>query len=103
MSDTTSNIPDYQSIMLPLLELAGDGNTYRLRDAVDLLAQRFSLSNEELKEMLPSGYAPLFANRVGWASTYLKKARLLVSKKRVDIDYFKGCVPLFVWFLDKVP
>ena len=82
MSDTTSNIPDYQSIMLPLLELAGDGNTYRLRDAVDLLAQRFSLSNEELKEMLPSGYAPLFANRVGWASTYLKKARLLESEKR---------------------
>ena len=82
MPDTTSNIPDYQSIMLPLLELAGDGVTYRLRDAVDLLAQRFALSQAELKEMLPSGYAPLFANRVGWASTYLKKAGLLESEKR---------------------
>jgi len=82
MPDTTSNIPDYQSIMLPLLELTGDGATYRLRDAVDLLAQRFALSQAELKEMLPSGYAPLFANRVGWASTYLKKAGLLESEKR---------------------
>lgn len=82
MPDTTSNIPDYQSIMLLLLELAGDGNTYRLREAVDQLADQFGLSQDERKEMLPSGYSPVFSNRVGWASTYLKKAGLLESEKR---------------------
>jgi len=79
---STTNIPDYQSIMLPLLKLTADGDTYRLREAVDLLAEQYQLSEEERRKMLPSGYAPLFANRVGWASTYLKKAGLLVSEKR---------------------
>lgn len=59
---------------LLLLELAGDGATYRLRDAVDLLAQRFALSQAELKEMLPSGYAPLFANRVVLESVSFNKS-----------------------------
>ena len=40
-------IPDYQSIMLPMLELGGEGETLQLRNAVDILAQRFSLTDEE--------------------------------------------------------
>jgi restriction system protein len=75
-------IPDYQTLMLPLLQLAGDSQEHRFRDAVEQLASEFSLTDEERGTMLPSGTAPLFDNRVGWARTYLKQAALLESRKR---------------------
>jgi restriction system protein len=75
-------IPDYQTIMLPLLRLASDGHEHRFRDAVERLASEFGITDEERAELLPSGTAPLFDNRVGWARTYLKQAGLLLSPKR---------------------
>jgi restriction system protein len=75
-------IPDYQSVMLPLLKYAGDGKEHRIRDAVEKLAEGLRLSEEERKELLPSGQQAVFKNRVGWASTYLKKAGLLNSGKK---------------------
>lgn len=75
-------IPDYQTIMLPLLKLASDGAPHRFRDAVEQLAVQFQLSSEERAEMLPSGTALLFDNRVGWARTYLKQAGLIESPRR---------------------
>ena len=75
-------IPDYQTFMLPLLKLAGDGQPHAMRDAFDILADEFSLTQEERTELLPSGRQPTFENRVGWAKTYLKKAGLLDSPKR---------------------
>jgi restriction system protein len=75
-------IPDYQTLMLPLLRLAGDSQEHRFRNAIEQLASEFSLSDEERGTMLPSGTAPLFDNRVGWARTYLKQAALLESHKR---------------------
>lgn len=75
-------IPDYQSMMLPLLQLAGDKQEHRFRDAVEQLALQFELSDSERSELLPSGTAPVFDNRVGWARTYLKQAGLLESPKR---------------------
>lgn len=76
------SIPDYQSIMLPLLRLASDGETHLFRSAVEELANQFSLTPEERRELLPSGKQPTFDNRVGWARTYLTKAGLLSSPKR---------------------
>lgn len=75
-------IPDYQTIMLPLLELVADGKTYTSREAIEGLAERYNLTEEERKELLPSGQQPVFDNRVGWARTYLKKAGLVKSEKR---------------------
>ena len=75
-------IPDYQSIMLPLLELAGDNKSHLVHDAVDLLAQQFSLTNDEKREVIPSGRVSRFHNNVTWARTYLKKAGLLEDPKR---------------------
>jgi restriction system protein len=75
-------IPDYQTLMLPLLKLASDGAIHRFRDSVDRLANEFSITDEERNLMLPSGTAPLFHNRVGWARTYLKQAGLVESHKR---------------------
>ncbi|MBW2087325.1 MAG: winged helix-turn-helix domain-containing protein [Deltaproteobacteria bacterium] len=75
-------IPDYQSIMLPLLKLAGDDNEHFLHDAIDVLANEFHLSDEERKELLPSGQQEVFRNRVGWALTYMKQAALLKATRR---------------------
>lgn len=79
-------IPDYQSLMLPLLTLAADGNEHRFRNAVEQLAARFELSDDERAVMLPSGTAPMFDNRVGWAKTYLKQAGLIDATRR---GYFR--------------
>ncbi len=75
-------IPDYQSIMLPLLRLAGDGETHQFRATVEALAQQFNLSETERKELLPSGKQATFDNRVGCARTYMTKAGLLESPNR---------------------
>jgi restriction system protein len=75
-------IPDYQSIMLPLLEQISDGKEYRNNDLIELLSERFKLSESERNELLPSGSQLTFNNRIGWAKVYLKKAGLLDSPKR---------------------
>lgn len=75
-------IPNYQTIMLPLLKAVKNQKEYKLNDVVDILASEFKLTEEERKELLPSGQSFLFGNRVGWARTYLKKAGLLDSPKR---------------------
>ena len=75
-------IPDYQSVMLPLLKLAAGGNEHQFRNAIERLAAEFSLTDAERSELLPSGTQGVFANRVGWARTYLKQAGLLAAPKR---------------------
>lgn len=75
-------IPDYQSLMLPVLKLASDGAPHRLSAAIDELARQCNLTDEERQELLPSGRQSAFANRVGWARTYLSKAMLLDNSQR---------------------
>jgi restriction system protein len=76
------SIPDYQTLMLPLLKFSGDGNDHTTREAVDHLAGEFQLTPAERTELLPSGQQAMFNNRVGWANSYLKKAGLLESPRR---------------------
>lgn len=80
------SIPDYESIMLPLLDFARDQQEHSLWQAVDVLASKFNLTQEEQRELLPSGQQSIFYNRVGWARTYMKQAGLLKSTRR---GYFK--------------
>jgi restriction system protein len=75
-------IPDYQSVMLPLLRIAADGSEHLFREAIEKLSEEFALTDAERSELLPSGTAHVFANRVGWARTYLKQAGLLSAPKR---------------------
>jgi len=79
-------IPDYQTIMLPLLKLAGDEKEHSSREVKDRLASEFKLSDEERKELLPSGRQEVFDNRVGWARTYMKKAGLI---EQTRLGYFR--------------
>jgi restriction system protein len=75
-------IPDYQSVMLPFLRILGDKKENHIRETLETLAKEFNLSDQERKELLPSGVDFVFNNRVGWARTYLKKAGLLEYSKR---------------------
>ena len=79
-------IPDFQTIMLPLLQFAGDGQEHSIHEAHDYLASYFELSSEEINELLPSGLQRRFYNRVGWARAYLIKSGLLISTRR---GYFR--------------
>lgn len=76
------NIPDFQSIMLPLLRLLEDGNPKSLNTVMEELTQHFQLSQEEIKIKVPSGQMGLFRNRVGWSRSYLKKAGLIIYPQR---------------------
>ena len=75
-------IPDFQSTMLPLLQFTGDEKEHSIHELLDKLAETFSLSEEELNELLPSGKQTFFYNRVGWARTYLSKSGLLELSRR---------------------
>ena len=75
-------IPDFQTIMLPLLKLMSDGNIRPLANLRESLSGFFGLSEDERVELLPSGTQPVFDNRVAWATIYLHKAVLLERPKR---------------------
>lgn len=75
-------IPDFQTIILPLLRVMSDGQEHSHQKIRDRLAKEFSLSEEELRELLPTGKQTIFSNRVSWAKTYLSKARLVEMTRR---------------------
>lgn len=75
-------IPDFQSIMRPLLEHLADGSVKSNRQTIDELSSYFSLTDDELEELLPSGQQSVFTNRIAWAKAHLKKAELLESPSR---------------------
>lgn len=68
--------------MLPLLSLARDRQEHSSWEAIEMIANRFKLSDAEQRQLLPSGQQTIFYNRVGWARTYMKKAGLLKSTRR---------------------
>ncbi len=70
-------IPDYETVMLPLLSVLSDGGVHFVGDVREVLAGEFKLTAPELAERIPSGKDTVFRNRVGWATTYLKKAGLI--------------------------
>lgn len=75
-------VPDYQSLMLPVLEAHASGVEVRRVDLRQVLAQKLALSTEDLEEMLPSGTQRTFDNRVNWAVVYLNRAGLLRMPRR---------------------
>ncbi len=80
-SEPAAAIPDYQSLMLPVLR-AVEGGEVRISDVVQRLADVLALDAEARSLLLPSGRQTLFANRVHWAKTYLAKAGLVEATRR---------------------
>jgi restriction system protein len=75
-------IPDYQTIMLSFLQFVADDKEHSLREIINSLVDVFKLNEDERKQLLPSGKQAVFDNRVGWATTYLKKAGVVETPKR---------------------
>jgi len=75
-------IPDFQTIMLPLLQIFADEREHSTHEYIDKLAEHFSLTDQEINEMIPSGTQTTFYNRIGWAKTYLSKSGLLEMPRR---------------------
>ncbi|RUV02129.1 hypothetical protein EOB36_10790 [Mesorhizobium sp. M6A.T.Cr.TU.017.01.1.1] len=74
-------IPDYQSLMLPVLEVASkDETSVPLAEAE--IAARFGLTAEEREQLLPSGKQHVLHNRIHWAKFYMSKAGLLAPPAR---------------------
>jgi len=74
-------IPDFQSLMLPVLEATAGGEISApdLRDAV---ASRLGLSDADLASKLPSGRQTTFANRTAWANVFIQRAGLIEKTGR---------------------
>jgi restriction system protein len=75
-------IPDFQSVMLPLITVLGDGQERTMRQVTDLLAESYHLTEQEREKLLPSGQQSIFSNRVAWAKSHLKAAGLLENPVR---------------------
>lgn len=85
MTTPPASIPNFQSLMLPLLHEAARGEV-RVGDTVERLAERFSLSPEQRTELLPSKRQAVFYNRVNWAKSYLGKAGLIKLTRRAHFE-----------------
>ncbi len=75
-------VPDFQSLMRPLLDTLADGEDHTITAIRAELAERFALSQGDIEELIPSGRVTTFQNRVGWAATYLYRTKLIDRPKR---------------------
>jgi restriction system protein len=76
------SVPPFQDFMLPFLQHIADGREYRITELFEHLAHLFSLGEDELKELLPSGRETRFKNRVYWTRVHLGQAKLLDATGR---------------------
>ena len=74
-------IPDYQTLMLPVLRLAAEGET-RVPEVEERVAIEFGLTSEERERLLPSGRQKVLHNRIHWAKFHMGKAGLIDSPRR---------------------
>jgi restriction system protein len=79
-------IPDYQTLMLPLLQTLAGGEIVAMRDAIKRIGDKLQLSDDERAEPIPSGKETILSNRTYWARTYLSKAGLLQGIARGQIQ-----------------
>lgn len=70
-------IPQYNKLYTPLLEALEDGNVYPIKEIRDKVAAALNLTDEDRAKLLPNRKAPMFSYRLGWTTTYLKKAGLI--------------------------
>ena len=75
-------VPDFQSLMLPVLRTLEGGKEIRISEVRDHVADAVGLTPEALRELVPSGRQPVFTNRVSWALTHMERAGLVERIRR---------------------
>ena len=78
----SNNIPDFQTLLLPILELENDGRTHHIKNVIDKIAKKYNLTEEEVNMYLESGSQKILYNRAYWAKAYLKMAGLVENVAR---------------------
>lgn len=76
------SIPKYFEMYQSFLECLKDGQPHSIKEIKNIVAEQMNVSEEERKQLLPSGKQPLFDNRIGWTRTYLKKAGVIFGPAR---------------------
>jgi restriction system protein len=93
-------IPDYQSLMSPVLSLMADNKTRSVKEVIEALAVLFNWTAEDLEELFPSGSQPVAHSRINWAITYLKKSWItrkptqissMHNRRRISCCSSSGC------------
>jgi restriction system protein len=97
-------VPDYQTFMLPVLEVIGahPDRAISMAELKPAIAEKFKLSEEELNQQLPSGTQTTFANRLSWACVYMKKAGLLSAPRRAHLQITPRGQELLARKLDRI-
>ena len=104
-------VPGFQKYFLPFLELVKDGKEHAMSELYEPLANHFKLTNEDKKELLPSGLQTRHINRVQWTRTFLKKALLIESSSRGKVRIIERGIKVLaenpkdinIKFLDRFP
>ena len=76
------SVPGFQELMLPILRACGNGQEWSLAAVRGEIAEALGLTEDDQKELLPSGTQPRFHNRAAWAKVYLERAGLLIRTRR---------------------
>jgi len=95
-------IPDYQTLMRPLLAYGADGTEKSVREAAGALANQFNLTPDELEERVTNGKEALFRNRIRWAQTYLKKAGAMVRTRTAHFQITQRGISLLKQHPDRI-
>ncbi len=75
-------IPDFQTLMLPLMQILSDKKEHYTPNLLQIICEKFKMTDDEREELLPSGKQKIINNRVTWARIYLQKAKLMESPRR---------------------
>ena len=76
------SVPDFQTVMVPVLRHLQDGQEHQSKEIIAALALEFGLSDDDLAERIPSGYLTTWQSRVHWANTHLYQARAITRSRR---------------------
>ena len=82
-------IPKFDELFNDVLEFLSDKKEYKTRDIKENLSKKLDLTDEERKQLLPSGQETIIKNRIGWSITSLKKAGYVESKKWGSVNITK--------------
>jgi restriction system protein len=79
-------VPDFQTMMLPVLNALSDSKARPIREISEIVAKAMGVSESDLRELLPSGSATKWGNRIAWVATHFKFAGLISRPARSQIQ-----------------
>lgn len=74
-------LPKYGEFYRLVLNALQDGKSHSMKEVRNSIAQALHLTEQDLSETLSNG-SSVYAGRIGWAKTYLKKAEMIDSPQR---------------------